>query len=394
MITGADNRSSTFSKRHERRNPFQGYHFMEQSVARQVIRLVFIMSSSLAQRSALAFLQQTTRYHQRHGWRQFSPQSAHMAVHARTLDLELQKSVLAFFGRRPYSRTTVSPSAGLYMSAVDEEESETANKKTVDSAWDVSGLKKEVFRLIQRCHKKVGQSNQRLTKAKQTVENITSDPAASVEELEKCPDTDALQFELQQLQARLRKLNTLEESLTTIGNKKKTVLPKDIASLAIDLGVSDAPPSRPSREKKEKGPRRDSPSRRPYRRYYSHDNIEIRVGKTAEDNDQLTLSPEHRDGLDCWMHASGCPGSHVVIRCSQESVPEAVLQDAAALAARQSKCTGSVIQVSLTRCRDIRKPPLAPAGLVMLTGKVRTVTVNMREAEARLERLEKTVLVN
>lgn len=51
-------------------------------------------------------------------------------------------------------------------------------------------------------------------------------------------------------------------------------------------------------------------------------------------------------------------------------------------------------KVSLTKCRDIKKPPGAKAGLVQLTGKVRTVSVNMKEAESRLERLDKTVEVN
>lgn len=94
------------------------------------------------------------------------------------------------------------------------------------------------------------------------------------------------------------------------------------------------------------------------------------------------------------MHASGCPGSHVVIRCHDQNLAEAVVQDAAALAARQSKCGGSVIKVSLTRCRDVKKPPGAKPGLVSLTGNVRTVSVNMKEAEVLLKRLDETCLVN
>ncbi len=71
-----------------------------------------------------------------------------------------------------------------------------------------------------------------------------------------------------------------------------------------------------------------------------------KVGKAAEDNDELTLNPKYRDGNDWWMHASGCPGSHVVIRSNGNDVPDHdVVQDAAALAARQSKCTGSLIKV-------------------------------------------------
>lgn len=54
----------------------------------------------------------------------------------------------------------------------------------------------------------------------------------------------------------------------------------------------------------------------------------------------------------------------------------------------------ALAQVSLTRCRDVKKPPGAKAGLVQLTGSVRTVSVNMKEAESRLERLDKTVKVN
>ena len=281
------------------------------------------------------------------------------------------------------------------MSTVDEDETETT-VKNLESTWNIPGLKKEVMRLSQRCFKKIGKANQRLVKAKETVQDLISDPNATLEALENCPNIEACELELQELQQRMRMLNTLDESLSNnLESKKKSmVLPEEIAQLALDLGVDDQPPSRPVRAPKQKGPRRDAPSRKPYRRYYSFNNIEIRVGKKAEDNDQLTLSPEHRDGSDWWMHASGCPGSHVVIRYGQQDLPREVIQDAAALAARQSKCTGSVIKVSLTRCRDIKKPPGAKAGLVMLTGNVKTISVNMKQAEERLNRLEETVMVN
>lgn len=84
----------------------------------------------------------------------------------------------------------------------------------------------------------------------------------------------------------------------------------------------------------------------------------------------------------------------MVIRCSDENVANEIVQDAAALAARQSKCTGNTIKVSMTKCRDIKKPVGAKAGLVQLTGKVRSVTVNMKEAEKRLQRLDETVVIN
>ena len=119
-----------------------------------------------------------------------------------------------------------------------------------------------------------------------------------------------------------------------------------------------------------------------------------KVGRRSEDNDELSCNPEHRDGADWWMHASGCPGSHVVIRSHNESLDEDVIMDAASLAARQSKCTGNIIKVSLTRCRDVKKPPGAKPGLVQLTGKVRTISVNMKKVEDRLKRIDGTMTGN
>mmetsp|Transcript_24504 Transcript_24504/g.57594 ORF Transcript_24504/g.57594 Transcript_24504/m.57594 type:complete len:147 (+) Transcript_24504:876-1316(+) len=92
--------------------------------------------------------------------------------------------------------------------------------------------------------------------------------------------------------------------------------------------------------------------------------------------------------------ASGCPGSHVIIRCHDQKLNEDVVMDAAALAARQSKCNGNIIKVSMTRARDVKKPLGAKAGLVELTGQVRTVTVNMKEVQVRLCRLDETMLIN
>jgi len=282
----------------------------------------------------------------------------------------------------------------ILMAAVDEDEA-VDSLKTLDSTWNIPGLKKEVTRFILRSHKKIAKASTRLTNAQKFVEKLTSDDyaAATVEELESCPNIDALEFELKELRTRLQKLNELEHLLNS-ETKKQAVLSKQAASLALELGVNDEPPKRPLRgPKKKKGPRQETP-RKPYKRYYTINKTEIRVGKRAEDNDELSLRPEHRDGSDWWMHASGCPGSHVVIRCSDQNLDGEVVKDAAALAARQSKCSGSVIKVSLTRCRDVKKPPGAKAGLVQLTGKIRTITVNMKEAESRLERLGKTVEVN
>lgn len=121
----------------------------------------------------------------------------------------------------------------------------------------------------------------------------------------------------------------------------------------------------------------------------------IKVGKQATDNDVLSLSPEHRSGSHWWYHASGCPGSHVVLCTDDASPSEEDIKDAASLAAIKSKCIGqSVIKVSMTRARNVSKPPGAKPGLVQLNGEVKTITLRKDEVETRCARLEKTVLVN
>mmetsp|Transcript_7757 Transcript_7757/g.7332 ORF Transcript_7757/g.7332 Transcript_7757/m.7332 type:complete len:423 (-) Transcript_7757:173-1441(-) len=309
----------------------------------------------------------------------------------------LQRPEILFGRRRTDQRSFTSL---IFMTSDDDDGviEEGIDEKNVDSVWNIPGLRKEAGRLTLRCHKKVGKATTRWNVAKAQVEELLTNPDVTVEQMEEeCPNVDALELELKQWRDRLGKLNQLEQSLQEQpGKSKNTVLPLDIAQLALDLDVNDEPPKRPARgPKKKKGPRTSEViPRKPYRKFFSVDQTEIRVGKQAPDNDELSCNPKHRDGADWWMHASGCAGSHIVIRCHDENLKEEVVLDAAALAARQSKCTGNAIKVSLTRCRDVSKPRGAKAGLVQLTGKVRTVAVDMKKAQSRLDRLDETCLIN
>ena len=163
----------------------------------------------------------------------------------------------------------------IMMGAVDEDEA-IDSTKTLESAWNIPGLKKEVTRLVLRSHKKIAKASTRLDNARALVEKLTGDDNTTLEELEECPDVDALEFELDELRSRLVNLNKLEGLLEN-QKKKETVLPEEVAALAIDLGVNDEPPAKPQRgPKKKKGPRQE-PSRLPYRRFYSVNKTEIRV---------------------------------------------------------------------------------------------------------------------
>ena len=158
--------------------------------------------------------------------------------------------------------------------------------------------------------------------------------------------------------------------------------------------MRDAPPPRPPRPpKKQKKKQENAGPRKPYWTFVSLDGIDIRVGRTSSDNDEVSTSPECRDPRDWWMHAAGCPGSHVVIRHTSEydALPRETVVDAATLAAANSKSTKTgKAPVSLVRARQVSKPAGAKAGLVRLSGEVRTVVVNLKDEAARLERLAGT----
>jgi hypothetical protein len=211
-----------------------------------------------------------------------------------------------------------SSDVGLFMSAMEDDDGDSSTEDDAGSPnldlghsstavagtrkWNLPALRKEVSRLTVRCHKKIGKANQRLQKAKDEVDRLLANDNVSVEKLEACPNIEELEKELTSTQTRLQQLNQLEVLLQDIKGKKDVVLPDHVAALAVSLEVDDVPPPTQERgARKEKGPRNMASFRRPYRRYYTVNKTEIRVGKQAEDNDELSLSPEHRDSLDWWM---------------------------------------------------------------------------------------------
>jgi predicted ribosome quality control (RQC) complex YloA/Tae2 family protein len=126
------------------------------------------------------------------------------------------------------------------------------------------------------------------------------------------------------------------------------------------------------------------PPRLPYLRFLGLRGGEIRVGRSARDNDRLTFREAR--GNDLWLHTADSPGSHVVLRLERgaEPDPEEVL-DAAHLAAHFSPLRNSPrVDVHVARQKEVHKPRKAPAGLVTLSGgKV----LRLRVEPERLERL-------
>lgn len=99
----------------------------------------------------------------------------------------------------------------------------------------------------------------------------------------------------------------------------------------------------------------------------SSDGFTILVGQTARDNDRLTFKVAAPD--DVWLHASGVPGAHVVIRSAEKgaAAPPATLQEAARAAAWFSDARGSaMVDVQWTRRKNVRRARGAPAGTVLV----------------------------
>ena len=111
------------------------------------------------------------------------------------------------------------------------------------------------------------------------------------------------------------------------------------------------------------------------RRFTSPDGMTVLVGRTAADNDVLTVrlaSPR-----DFWFHVAADSGSHVVVRNPDglDRLPRETARFAAALAAGYSKLrSGGRVAVHMTSCREVSKPRGWAAGKVAL-GRYDTLTV-------------------
>ena len=119
--------------------------------------------------------------------------------------------------------------------------------------------------------------------------------------------------------------------------------------------------------------------------YESIDSITIRVGESAKENDELSMTsdPKH-----WWMHVAGCPGAHVVICHEGDQLPKETKRDAAVLAVHHSKAPKTkMTQVDLARVDQISKYQKSNHGLVSLEGEVMQLTVFMNKEKPRLDRL-------
>ena len=103
-----------------------------------------------------------------------------------------------------------------------------------------------------------------------------------------------------------------------------------------------------------------------FKEYTSDEGYKILVGKNNRQNDYLTTVIAAKN--DLWFHVKNIPGSHVIVMCRGGEVSEATVMKAAALAAANSKASGSSqVPVDYTPVKYVKKPGGAKPGMVIYT---------------------------
>ena len=129
---------------------------------------------------------------------------------------------------------------------------------------------------------------------------------------------------------------------------------------------------------------RGSQKKPPYRTFRSGRGETILVGRGAKQNDEVSTHVAR--GRDMWMHARDWAGAHVLLRMKRGEEPHhADLLDAALLAAHFSKGRAdTLVDVTYTRAKHVRKPKGYPVGMVTIADGS---TLGVKRDPARLERL-------
>ena len=89
--------------------------------------------------------------------------------------------------------------------------------------------------------------------------------------------------------------------------------------------------------------------------YISSDGFRILCGRNNIQNDKLTFKDSRKN--DIWLHTQKIHGSHTVIVTEGREVPETTIQQAAIVAAYNSKAReSSLVPVDYTEIRNVKKP--------------------------------------
>lgn len=118
--------------------------------------------------------------------------------------------------------------------------------------------------------------------------------------------------------------------------------------------------------------------------FVSSDGFDIYAGKSNIQNDELTL--RFAESNDIWLHTKNIPGSHVIIKCGEKTVPDRTIEEAAVIAAYYSKAKDSTkVPVDFTLRKYVKKPNGSKPGMVIY---VQNRTAYVDPDESLVNRLE------
>ncbi len=137
--------------------------------------------------------------------------------------------------------------------------------------------------------------------------------------------------------------------------------------------------------KKQHGGKTDRAKPQAPLRFLSSDALEILVGRSNIQNDELTFKIARR--TDLWLHTQHIRGSHVILRTDGLEPPQRTLEEAASLAAYYSQGReAGKIPVDYTQVRHVKKPSGALPGAVIYTDYA---TITAEASEGLVEKLKK-----
>ena len=112
------------------------------------------------------------------------------------------------------------------------------------------------------------------------------------------------------------------------------------------------------------GKRKMKQQKLPPMRFESTNGFPIYVGRNNRQNDELTFKSARKD--DIWLHAQKVHGSHVIIACAGQTVPDDTITQAAQLAAYYAETKGGQnIAVDVTPVKQVKKPANGKPGMVI-----------------------------
>ena len=157
----------------------------------------------------------------------------------------------------------------------------------------------------------------------------------------------------------------LEETREDIRHLESISTALDIALVESDLSQIKEELSqygyirRHARDKKAKMQEKSKPFH-----YVTEDGYSIYVGKNNYQNDDLTF--RFATGNDWWFHAKKIPGSHVVVKAPDGTLPDHVFEIAGQLAAYYSAARSAPkVEVDYIQKKHVKKPAGAKPGFVV-----------------------------